>query len=227
VTLAELSQVNVPVARVNVAVVALDGTVMPAGADTKPVVAIAIVDPPAGAGWDSVTVQVAPAFDVSVDGEHCSVLGTMGANEMADVAEVPLSDAVIVALPLVVPTVTAAENDPVFEPAAIAVDAGTITLPLFDAITTETPAAGTVPESVIVQELAPDTHNAVGVQLSPLSVAGGGGGAFIAVTNKALPEMSAPRVEFRLALAALPGTVSVAITPFGIVSVPMPYAMQL
>jgi hypothetical protein len=90
-----------PVLAVNVAVVAAAATVTDAGTVSTLAIPPPIVtrDPPVGAAWFSVTVQVVLAFDAKFDVPQLSELTSTGAvREMLNVCDDPFSVALNVAV---------------------------------------------------------------------------------------------------------------------------------
>jgi hypothetical protein len=95
-----LAEIVVAAVAVNVAVVALEATSTDDGTVSRVVLlASATVDPPAGAGCVSVTVQVLAALCPRLAGLQLSELTSTGARRLiAAVPELPLSVAVTVAV---------------------------------------------------------------------------------------------------------------------------------
>ena len=152
---------------VKVAVVALAATVTePGTVRTLLLLESATEAPPVGAAADNVTVQVAVVFEARLAGEHWSdetlAAACGGATVIEAVLELPLSEAVIVAVTLAVTVPVVAVNVAVLEPAGTSTEAETATALLPLDSPTEEPPAGAACDSVTVQLEVPPDVTAVG-----------------------------------------------------------------
>lgn len=164
----------VPAVALKVALVAAAATDTPAGTDSRALLLVsATVTPPAGAGFDRVTVQVDTTPEFSVTGAHESVAGT--ADEPSRIesdCELLFKEAVTFAdwSEGIVPAV--ALNVAVVKPEATTTAAGTVSSGLLLLSTTESPPAPAGFDSVTVQvDEAPDPR-LVGVQLKRFTTVG-------------------------------------------------------
>ena len=155
VTVALPFDVIVPAAAVNVAVVALAGTLSEAGT-----VSAALLDDNAtvtgnmNEAFDNVAVHELFALAANVEGLHCREVKFTGpCNLIVVVGDDPLSDAVMVAVALVVTLPAVAVNVAVVLLAATFTEEGTVKAALFDDRATVAPPAGAGFASVTLQEV--------------------------------------------------------------------------
>jgi hypothetical protein len=148
-----------PVLAVNVALVALAGTVTEAGSMRTLAMAPEIVTttPPAGAAPAKVTVQVVVALEVRVDAAHWTEETSVGAlRERLNSWEEPLRDAVMVAVRAVEMVPVLAVNVALVALAGTVTEAGNVRMPAMPpAIVTAAPPAGAAPFKVTVQVVLP------------------------------------------------------------------------
>jgi hypothetical protein len=116
------------------------------------------VQPPADAAGDIVTVQDDVPPEITEAGAHCTPETTDVVIDTAEVAVLPFSEALRVAVWLDVIQAVVAVKLPVVAPAATVTDAGTVSAALFEESATAAPPTGAAAESVTVQlEDPPDT----------------------------------------------------------------------
>jgi hypothetical protein len=229
--------VSVPVVTLNVAVATFAATGTDAGAVNAgdPLFPTVTNTPPAGAACDSVTVHDALPFELNVAAVHVSpfmVADTCSA--IVVLAVVPLNVPVSVAawFAVIVPVVTV--NVALVAFAVTVTDAGAVNAgdPLLPSVTTA-PPAGAACDSVIVHDAVPFELSEVAVHVSPLMV-----GIVVILAVPPLAEsgspspatdalIGAPTLIAALLAPAANATDTVAITPFGIVSVVFPLIRQM
>jgi hypothetical protein len=145
----------VPVLAVNVALVALAGTVTEAGNVRMPAMPPAIVTaaPPAGAAPVKVTVQVVLPLEARIEAVHWTEETTTSAvSERVAVGEEPLRDAVMVAVRAVEMVPVLAVKVAVVALAGTLTEAGNVRMPAMPpAIVTAAPPAGATLSKVTVQ----------------------------------------------------------------------------
>ncbi len=153
VTVALALEVTLPAVAVKEAVVAVAMTVTEAGA-----VRVALLEarvttvPPVGAGFDSVTVQEVLALEARLEAVQVREVRLTGPNkEMLTGTELPLREAVRVALALVVTVPVVAVKEAVVAVASTVTEAGTVKVALFEAKVTTVPPVGAGFDSVTVQ----------------------------------------------------------------------------
>ena len=147
--------VIVPAVAVKLAVVAVAGMVRDAGTVNRPLLEDKLTAvPPVGAALDSITVQEVLALVARLEAVHVREDRFTGASrEIVTGDELPLSEAVIVALALalIVPAVTV--KLAVVAVAGTVTEAGTVKSPLLEDRLTAVPPVGAALDSVTVQEV--------------------------------------------------------------------------
>jgi hypothetical protein len=149
-------------------------TVMDAGTVRAALVLVRVTkDPPAGAAWFSVTVQVLDAFGPRLAGAQLSEVGVTGATRLiVALADTAFNLAVIVPLWLLLTAAVVALKIPELAPAATVIEAGTVRAALVLVRATKAPPARAAWLSVTVQVLEAFGPKLVGAQLSEVGVAG-------------------------------------------------------
>ena len=145
---------TLPAVAVKLAVVEAAATVTEPGTDNAALLSERLTDePPVGAAWDSVTVQVELPPEATLFGTHCNVvtLTAAGVTVTEAVVELPLSEAVTVTAWLALTLPAVAVKVAVVEPAATVTDAGTVRAALLTETATVAPPVGAAIESVAVQ----------------------------------------------------------------------------
>ena len=151
--------VTVPAVAVRVAVVAAAATVTEAGTVRAALLLDnATEDPPVGAAWDKVTVQVDEPPEVTVFGEQAKVVTVVFGDTVTEaVAELPFKEAVNVTAVDVVAVPALAVNVAVVAPAATVTDAGTVSAALLLDKATEAEADGAMESPTVQVDVAPDS----------------------------------------------------------------------
>jgi hypothetical protein len=142
----------------------------------------ASTEPPAGAAPLSAAVQFDTPPEFNDVGVQLSPVIVTGATSVIDAVFVdPFRLALTVAVPPLVIVPAVAGKLALVAPAAAVTDAGTVRFALFDDTASTEPPAGAAPLSAAVQFDTPPEFNDVGVQLSPVTVTGGGGARTVTV----------------------------------------------
>ena len=123
-----------------------EGTIRAASLDER-----VTLSPPASAARDSVTVQAAPERDGTLVGEHCNAARVIGEMVTAVDLELPLREAVIVAVWLLVTLEAVAVTFPLLAPAAILIEAATGSAELSEERVAVTPPVGAACDRVTEQ----------------------------------------------------------------------------
>ena len=211
-------EVIVPAVAVKLVVVAVAGTVTDAGTVKRPLLEDKLTAvPPVGAALDSVTVQEVLALVARLEAVHVREDRLTGASsEMVTGDELPLREAVIVALAFAVIVPAVAVKLAVVAVAGTVTEAGTVSFALLEDKLTAVPPVGAALDSVTVQEVLALVARleAVHVREDRLT-----GASSEMVTGDELPLREAvivalslsvivPAVAVKLAVVAVAGTVT-------------------
>ncbi|MBL0160911.1 MAG: hypothetical protein IPP47_28075 [Bryobacterales bacterium] len=222
VTTAAPSAVTVPAVAVKVAVATPAATVTEAGTVRAALLSESVTsNPPVGAIFLRVTVQMAAAPDASEAGAQVRVDGTIGATRVnVEVAEEPFSAAVTTAAPSAVTVPAVAVKVAVATPAATVTEAGTVRAALLSESVTRNPPVGAIFLRVTVQMAAAPDASEAGAQVrvdgtigaTRVNVEAAEEPFSAAVTTAAPSAVTVPAVAVKVAVATPAATVTEAGT---------------
>jgi hypothetical protein len=207
-----LLAIEAPAVALNVAVVAPVATVTDAGTVSEALLLPSVTfDPPVGAVWVSVTVQVMTPLCPRLVGLQATPETSTGANRlMVAVCELVPRVAVMVALWLLaIEAAAVALKVAVVVPAATVTEAGTVSEALLLANTTLDPPVGAVWVSVAVQVLAAFWPRLVGLQAT-LEISTGANRLMVSVCEL-LPRVAVTVALWLLAIEAAAVALNVAV----------------